>query len=913
MRQQKNMVKVVLEINGQSHSLLVEREESLLDTLRNRLSLLGAKRGCEEGVCGACTVIVQGKARRSCRLKTAQLEGATVRTIESLSEGESLHPLQSAFIEEGAVGCGFCTPGMIMSTLALIEQNPVPDLREIKRALQPNLCRCSGYWPAIRAVQRATGQPVKLSRQHTGVAEPMRVVGRTVLKADAVAKVNGQATFGADIQAPDLAHAVLIRSPYAHARLLHIDSSPAMEIPGVLAVLTADDIPGENAFGKNVADQPILATDVVRYRGQPVALVVAETREVALRAAEKVYVQYEVLPAVLTAEEAAERDWREDVLHHIEIRKGDVERGFGQASVTVERIFRTQRTDALFLEPPAGVAEVDEDGTLLLHAACQYPYGMRQQVARALALSTEQVRIVQVACGGAFGAKVESTIHLPLAVAAWRLRRPVKMVLSRDEVFLSVVKRHPMILKYRVGAEGDGKLSAMQIEIMSDTGAFETSGVSVLMVACHDATGPYDVPNVQVNGTVYRTNQVPSGAQRGFGVPQVAFAYESIMDELAAELGLSPLQIRERNAVTAGSTLVSGQKLQGAVPAHDTLFAVLSAIPRQVAGEKCRGSGLALTYKSVGYSGGVDNVARTAVEVGTDGRIIVRSGGLEMGQGSDTVLAQIAAEELNVGPAQVDVQPFDTAAELDSCSTEASRFTISSGRALLEATSQLRGQLLDAASEVLGVATADLILDEGRVWEKSGGRSLSFGDLALYCSQRDRSLAARGEIFLPVPRKSSSGPLSAVDTTFCAAKAEVEIDPRTGALDVLSITLAIDVGRAINPLNVQVQVEGGALMGLGFATSEDLKWDAGVTDSIKLATYRIPRANNVPRLQTIIVEQPGQVGPYGAKGIGELPCVPIAPAIANAVFDATGIRVTELPITREKLRAALQGRAAGGR
>jgi CO/xanthine dehydrogenase Mo-binding subunit len=850
---------------------------------------------------------VQGEAKRSCRLKTARLQGAQVRTIESVGDGEDLHSLQRAFIEEGAVGCGFCTPGMIMAALALIEQNPTPDVKEIKGALQPNLCRCTGYWPAIRAVQRATGQPIEMSRRHTGMTDPMRIVGRNVQKVDAAAKVSGRAVFGADIEASGIAHAVLIRSPHAHARLLHVDPSVAIGIDGVLAVLVADDIPGKNAFGFNVLDQPILASDEVCYIGQPVALLVAESAEIARRAAEKVDVLYEPLPAVLTAEEAVVHGRPEDILHHIELRRGDVEEGFSQATTIVERTYRTQRTDALYMEPDAGVADVDEDGTLLLYAACQNPYGMREDIAHALAIPIEQVQILGVQCGGAFGAKVESTIHLPLALAAWKLKRPVKMVFSREEVFLSSVKRHPMTMKYRVGANADGRLTAMRIEILSDPGAF--GGVGVLTVACYEAAGPYEVPNVQIDGRAFRTHQVPSGAQRGYGVPQVAFAYESIMDELATELNLSPLDIRERNVMTTGSALVSGQLLQGTVPARETLHAIISPGQRMATGQKWHGSGLALTFKSVGYSGG-PNVARAAIEINTDGRVVVKSGGLEMGQGSGTVLAQIAAEELGVEPTQVLVKPYDTDEELDSCSTESSRFTMSSGRALLEATRQLRAQLLDATSELLSVATSELKIEDGKIRESTGQRSLSFADLAVHCNKRGRPLTARGEIYLPVPRLPYGEPLSAVDITFCAAKAEVKVNPETGALDVLSITLAIDAGRAINPLNVQTQVEGGALMGLGFATSEDLNWDEGVPENVRLALYRIPRANHVPDITTIIVEYPGLVGPYGAKGIGELPVVPIAPAIANAVFDASGIRITELPITQKKLFAALQARSA---
>lgn len=898
------LVDVQLNVNGIQYNLTVTEEETLIHTLRERLLLLGTKNGCSEGTCGACTVMVDGKARRACLLKTVDLAGAHVCTIEGVACGNKLHPLQEAFIQEGAVGCGFCTPGMVMASLALIEAESMPSESQIRRALQPNLCRCTGYWPIIRAVQRATGQMVDRRFLISSTTEPMRVVGQSVPKVDAIEKVTGKSRFADDLRFPNMVHAFTVRSPHPHARLLGIDSTEALAIPGVVAVVTAQDIPGFNGFGKNISDQPILATDYVSYRGQPVALVVAESQALAQQASTLVQVSYEVLSPVLSPEDAMSSGQADDIFAHVEVQSGDLNRGFAEAAVVVERTFRTQRTDAYFLEPAAGVAKIDENGCIVIYTACQHPYGARQQIAQALAIPENKVRIIMTACGGGFGAKVEASVQVHLGLVAWLLRKPVKMVLTRDESLLTTPKRHPMVMKYRVGANAKGQLTAAEIEILEDTGAFETSGISIAFVASREAMGPYVVPNVQIDGYVCRTNHVPAGAQRGFGIPQVTFGHESVMDELAELLDLSPFEIRERNAFRAGSCLIGGQPLEGSVPALDCLRAVMKGdVP--AGNGNCRGSGLALSFKSVGYAGSKENIAQVSLEIDMEGIVKVRSGGLDMGQGSATVLAQITAEELNLDIQQIKVLPADTADELDCGSTEGSRFTLAGGRALLDATHRLRERVLWEAAERLDSDPSELYISFGYVWKQNSDQKISLTELAKSCAEFGNPLKVQGSVHLPKPGRLTEDncpPISAVDITFCAARAEVEIDPSTGSIDVLSLTLAQDTGRAVNPLNVQVQMEGGAVMGFGYAIIEEMRWLKGGPEGGSLAAYRIPRANQVPQIVSIAVEQPGEVGPYGAKGIGELPTVPIAAAIANAVYDAIGVRVTELPITQEMLQ-----------
>ncbi len=907
MNNESLLIDVTMEVNGILRRVAVSPTETLLHTLRERLRLVGTKNGCNEGTCGACTVIIDGLARRACRTKTVDLNGAHILTIEGVAAGKELHPLQKTFIEEGAVGCGFCTPGMIMAALALLEAEPCPSEEQIKRALQPNLCRCTGYWPIVRAIQKVAGQKVDQRFHRLGANKSMRVVGQSIPKVDAIEKVTGQSRFAEDLYLPDMVHAATVRSPHPYARLLDIDSKEALAIPGVLAVVTAKDIPGTNGFGKNFSDQPILAEDFVSYRGQPVALVVAESHELAHQAIDQVIVNYEVLEPVLSPEEAISSESADQMFAHVEVQSGDLNQGFSEADVIVERTFRTQHTDAYFLEPEAGLAEIDVDGCIVIHTACQHPYGVRQQIAQALDVPVTSVRLAMTTCGGGFGGKVEAPVQVHLGLLAWLLRRPVKITLTRGETLLTTPKRHPMVMKYRVGANADGQLTAAEIKILEDTGAFETSGISIAFVASREAMGPYAIPNIRVDGYVCRTNHVPSGAQRGFGIPQVTFGHESIMDELAERLNLNPIEIRERNALRTGDCLIGGQPLEGAVPALDCLYAVAEGDCLSRKGNN-KGCGFALSYKSVGYSGSTENTALAMLEIDEDGIVNVRSGGLDMGQGSATVLAQITAEELDLDIHQVRVLPIDTSDELDCGSTEGSRFTLAGGRAVLNATHLLREQILDEAAKWLNSDTFDLDFSSGYVKNKSTKEQIALAELAKSCASVGKPLKVQGSVILPKPGRLDDGdrpPISAVDLSFCAARVEVEVDPVTGSYKVLSITLAQDTGRAINPLNVQVQIEGGAVMGYGYAVMEEMRWLTGSPESGSLAPYRIPRANQAPSIYSISVEKPGDVGPYGSKGIGELPTVPVAAAIANAIYDATGKRVTELPITPQMLQKQL--------
>ncbi len=739
-----------------------------------------------------------------------------------------------------------------------------------------------------------------------------KTIGKSVVKVDGLEKSDGRSIYAADLSFPGMIHAALVRSIHPHARIISFNASKALGRKGVLAVLTADDIEGVNAFGKNLTDQPILSKDTIDYFGQPIAVIAAETAEIAKKAIQDVVVDYQVLPPVLTLEEARTNADKSYLIQQVEIREGDLESGFSMCSEIVEESFRTQRTDPLFLEPPAGVAEVDNTGVVTIYAACQYPYGMRRQVAAALGLPISSIRIIQTECGGGFGGKVEASVHIYIALVAQKLGRPVKLVMDRAETFLTAVKRHPMVLHYKAGATSDGKLRAMGIEIVSDTGAFETSGIPVLRVACQAATGPYHVPNLLINGWAYRTHHVPSGAQRGFGVPQVAFAHEAIMDELARRLGLSPAAFRERNLLENGSRLPGGQILEGEVPTREVLAALADGTPAidPVSPGYIRGTGMALCFKSVGYSGGDENIARVRLELLQDGSVLMSLGCIDMGQGAYTTLSQLLAEELDIDISRIQIAPIDTNDELDSCSTEGSRATIIVGQAVMAGAREFRCRLVQEAALILKLSPELLSWQGGCIQIKDSSSRLSLPILAKRRGAASGCIRVEGSSKQPKPGDllaDGVSKLSAVDLSYVGATADVEIDPRSGDLKIRALKLVQDVGFAIHPINVRVQVESGAVMGLGFATSEEFLYESGIPASLKLSKYKLPRCKDVPPIESVLIEKPGEIGPYGAKGIGELPTIPVAAAIANALYDAVGLRVTELPMTKKKLQRVLNG------
>ena len=566
-------VDISLTVNGTQVHESVPSDLTLLQFLRGPLGLTGTKEGCRQGECGACTVLVDGKPVNSCILPVLAVAGREVVTIEGLGRDGRPDPLQTAFVEEGAVQCGFCTPGMVLAAKGLLLANPTPTVDEIREALAGNICRCTGYQKIVRAVQVASGQaePVQIE------ARPDHsVIGRKVSRRDAPDKVHGRAVYADDLRMPGMLFAKALRSAHAHALIRGVDARRAQAAPGVVAVLTAADVPGKNRYGVAIADQPALADDKVRCLGDAVALVVAESEQAARAALPLIDVDYEVLPGVFTAEEGLRADapcvhGDTNLLQHTKVRKGDVEEGFSRAAVVVEGEFRTVPIEHAYLEPECSVASVDHAGNLTVWTSTQYVFRDRRQLASVLALPSNSVRVVQMVTGGGFGGKDDITTEILASLAALKTGRPVKVRFDRPESMRATTMRHAVHIKARLGADADGKLVAMEAEILADKGAYASLGMYVIKKCGLHIAGPYYVPNIKADTYAVYTNNPPGGAMRGFGVVQAGFAHESLMDMLAERLGLDPWEIRYRNALEPGLSTGTGHVLHASVGIKQTL------------------------------------------------------------------------------------------------------------------------------------------------------------------------------------------------------------------------------------------------------------------------------------------------------------------------------------------------------
>ncbi len=950
-------------VNGSPHQVEIGPKTTLLEVLRDELHLTGTKNGCGQGHCGTCTVIVDGKAVRSCIYRASRAGGARVETIEGLVESGELHPLQEAFIEHGAVQCGFCTPGMIMAAKALLDAKPQPTDEEIKSALKRNLCRCTGYTRIIQAI-RGVGEGIP--PQLPATRSPLVAVGCPVARPDARAKVTGRATFAADLYFEGMLHAKVLRSEHPHARLLRVDTSRATALPGVVAILTAEDVPGAKNHGIVRPDWPVLAYDKVRYVGDAIALVAAETEEAAEQALELIEVEYEPLPVVTSPQQALAPDAplvhdTGNLLKHIQVRKGDVEKGFAEAQansrwhVIVEREYRTPSLDHAFLEPEAGVATIDEEGKITVHVGSQIPFADRRQIAASLAIPEEKVRVKAAQVGGAFGGKEDISVQIHVALLAQATGRPVKLVFTRRESMIVHPKRHATTIRLRTAATREGKLIAIQAEIYGDAGAYASLSEHVMTRAATHATGPYDVPNVEIDCYAAYTNNVPAGAFRGFGVPQSAFAVESQMDILAEKLGLSPFELRRKNALRVGSITATGQVLRESVGLLETIARVEEEVEKAQSSRlkaqspklKAKSSssefripnseiawGVACAYKNVGLGGGATDCAGAEVELSDDGRAVVRAGAAEVGQGLVGVLTLVAAEELGLPYDLVEVLVADTDQTLDGGATTASRQSFITGNAVRLAAKKVRETLAQVASEELDAPPGSLVFKDGRIHafrykvassprlvrHKTGRGRPSVANGETFLGEKSISLAravalakeegreVRASVVYEAPKTVPLGEAGDMHFAFGYATqaALVEVDINTGQVKVLKVIAAHDVGRALNPLAVAGQIEGGVVMGLGIALQEEFVLEEGVPKSTSLARYKIPSIERTPEIVPIIVEDEASEGPYGAKGIGEIPSIPTAPAIINAIYNATGVRIYSLPATPKRVLAALE-------
>jgi len=568
-------------VNGRDYQLLVKPDKTLVDVLREEMGLTGTKKGCNSGECGSCTVLLDGEPVASCILPALKTQGKNIITVEGIGNAIDLHPLQKAFLVKGAVQCGFCTPGMLMSAKSLLDKNSNPSIEEIKVAISGNLCRCTGYKKIIEAVMAAAAEI--RGEQHVEVPPTTneKAVGVSVIRVDGISKVTGEAKFANDLSFPNMLYVKVLRSAHAHALIRSINTERAQALDGVAGVFTANDIPGRNRCGPlpHIKDQPILADDKVRHYGDAVAVVAAESLEIAEKAVGMIEVDYEPLPGVFTVEDALKPEAPKihpdgNLLLHRKVYKGDIEKGFQEADVVVEDQFKTPMNEHAYIEPEAGIG-VYEGGVVKVYSHSQGVHYHRSEIAENLNLPVSKVRVIQTTTGGGFGGKIDNSVHVLVALIALRTGRPAKLSYTREESMIATSKRHPFTMRYKFGARKDGKLVAAKVEIYGDTGAYSSYGPAVLTRAAACAIGPYEVPNVKIDAYAIYTNNPFCGAMRAFGLPQVAIAYESLMDELAKKLGISSLEIRRINAFRIGSATPTGQVLTDGVGILETIERVV--------------------------------------------------------------------------------------------------------------------------------------------------------------------------------------------------------------------------------------------------------------------------------------------------------------------------------------------------
>ena len=885
--------KIKLTVNGKTHQVVADEDLTLLDLLRDELHLTGAKQSCDKkGQCGACTVIMNGRAVRSCLMKVSKLDGADVITVEGLGTPENPHLIQEAFVLAGAIQCGFCTPGMIMATKALLDKNNNPDTEEIKKALRGNLCRCTGYAKIIDAVKLA-------GRFLRGEITPDDVrpnpdgpkVGVSHPRPTAMEKACGTARYTADYLVPGALELAVVHSPHEHAIIKKIDFSEAEKMPGVVGFMTAKDIKGTNRLVLNTNDRPLLCEDKVRSYGDPVAIVAARTRKEAREAAKAVKVEYEVLPALHSPEEAMAEgaiqihpDRPNLCFTHPQI-KGDAQKALAEAAAVVEAHFKTQINHQAPLEPEASVAylEEDEDGDVQLVVVGRSINIHKHLSALQDALGYENIRYEEAVSGGQFGMKVEITSEGIAGAAALHFKQPVRYIPSLEESMWITPKRHPYDMKVKLAADSEGKITAYDIDFTVDNGAYHSNGDTIINRSLRMLSGSYNIPNVNAFARLVYTNTPWGSSARGAGPPQTNFALECAVNMLAEKMGIDPLEFRLKNSLQPGQSKSTGTVVtEWPFPVVcESLKPHYERAKREAAkykeGTIVRGVGIAAGSFGIGSPG---DKAIVSIELDPDDGVTVYAAVADPGEGNESMLTQLAAEVLNLPLKKVRLVTRDTDRTTATGPAAGSRMTYMCGGALVEAAKQLK-----AAMEECGATCYDDLVKAGKPTRYTGTKvTLQSGPLD---KQTGQGSAYESEVH-------------------CLQMAEVEVNKETGEVTILKMTTAVDSGPVINRLNYEGQLEGGADMGAGFALREQYI----AKETKDWVTFKFPTIKTAFPMEAIITETPRERGTlYGSTGVGEMTMVPTAPAIISAIYDAIGVWICDLPATPEKIKAALQNKA----
>ena len=899
-------------LNGQACSIASNPVTRTSDVLREELGLTGTKVGCDAGDCGACTILIDGEQRFACLTAAGQLEGCDVQTVEGLAKDGKLSPLQQAFHRYGAAQCGICTPGMLMAAQSLLNVKPNPSREEVEDALGGVLCRCTGYSKIVAAVLEASG-----TETQELPADADSGFGSRTRKVDGEPKLLGTEIYGADTAPDDSLWMRVVRSP--HPRATFVLPSPEKiieENPGLMRILTWQDVPGNNGFGiyPHIKDQPVLAKDQVRYRGEAVAALIGNRKSIEAVTDDDLGIEWVPQDAIESYESALEgkispvQEIHEDnLLARGFLKKGDAESVYEQSLIKAQGSWETSYVEHAYIEPEAGYA-VKRGQRLELFVSTQTPYMDRDEVAQVLGIGPDQVRIIPSAVGGGFGGKLDCSVQPLLAVAAWILEKPIRCTFTRPESLASSTKRHPAKMKASASCDKDGSLTSLSFEGDFNTGAYASWGPTVADRVPIHCSGPYFVPNILAKTRALLTNGPPSGAFRGFGVPQSAIAHEALMDSLAEQTGIDPLEFRLKNALRKGQRTGSGQLLENSVGQAECLEALQTRWQEwRKASEEFnnhseiikRGVGIGCCWYGCGNTS-MSNPSIMRVGINSEGTITLYNGAMDIGQGANTIMIQICAEALGLPASSFQFIMGDTDLTADAGKTSASRQAFVSGRASQLAGEHLRAQIIHLAE---AEEDANLRLDGSTLWvqDKNGEHSILLSDL-LPRTNGD-VLVGEGTFDPPTTKLDENGQGSPYATYgFGAHIAEVEVDLKLGTTRVLRLAAAHDVGKTVNPTQVEGQIQGGVAQGLGMALMEE--YVQGVTEN--LHDYLIPTVGDMPDIEILLIEDPEPLGPFGAKGIGEHALIPTAPAILGGIRQATGVSIHRIPATPDRVLQAIQ-------
>ena len=840
-------------INVNSKHTETNENKSLLRYLRDDLRITSAKDGCSEGACGTCTILFDGEAVKACTLTTKMADGHSIVTVEGLTEWEK-RVYDYAFGKAGAVQCGFCIPGMVMAAKGLLDKVPDPSEEEIRFAIRNNICRCTGYVKIVEAINLAA----RIFREG-GLEEEKEEwkIGARVKRPDVREKVLGYGKYPDDLYVDGMLHAVALRSKYPRAKLLSLDKEEALKEEGVVAIFTAQDIPGKKTVGHIVKDWEAMIGigEITRFLGDPVALVVADTRDHADRAKEKIKVEYEVLPFISSIDEAKKEgavlvhpEYKGNIAQERHISRGDAEKAIAESDFTYTSVFSTPHTEHAFLEPECALSIPTEEG-VRIYSTDQGVYDTQHETAPMLGLPYDKVEVFNCLVGGGFGGKEDVTVQHLSALAAFLLKKPVKMKLSRSESLLFHPKRHPMREKITIGVDKKGRIKGVMAEVEADTGAYQSLCGPVLERACTHASGPYNYQNFKIDGYAYYTNNPPSGAFRGFGVTQTCFGLESSLDRLAEMVGISGWEIRYINAIKPGDELPNGQIADSSTGLKETLEAVKSDYYNNEI------VGIACAMKNAGVGVGLPDYGRVTLKV-EDSKVIIKCAGSCIGQGLWSVLKQIVADVSGIDGDDIIVEKANTFAP-DSGTTSGSRHTTITGEAARRASLLIKKEL------------------EGKTLKDLEGEEY----YAEYLGKTDK-------LGSPLPH-----PVSHV--AYGYATQLCVLNKESGKIE--KMIAAHDVGRAINPLSLEGQIEGGVVMGMGYALRERYRLDK-CRPIEKYGSLGLFRADELPPIEAKVIEKEGLDVASGAIGVGEITCIPTAPAIANAYRKLDGIERNSLPL-----------------